>query len=513
MNEPSNTGAEPAARNNGLREGVLGTSDIVFIVMAAAAPMAVVVALMPIALAFGNGAGVPGTYLCAIGAMLLFAVGYVRIIPFVQNAGAFYAYISASIGRVSGLAAAYVAALSYFVLSCSTIAALAYFAESFFEHVTGSAAHWSFWAFAAIALISWFSYHRITLAAKVLGVALVAEIAIILWLDVAIVRNVGIDAFDLGIFQPASVLAPGLGIAAIYVFSSMIGVEGTAIYQEEAKQREVTVPRATYVAVVLVGLFYVFTAWCLVSSVGASRVGDVARVDPGSFIVNLGVAHLGDGGATAISVLVLTSAFAAALALFNNATRYLYALARDGVLPQPLSRTHPRHRSPHIAGLGLTVALIVVFVLAALAGLHPLLNVATALTGLGTVGLMTLLSATALAIPIFFARRQSFSFPTTVAPAIGGVTIATATALSFTNYSALTGVDSALINRLPYALLAVAILGSVQAMWLRRHRPGLYSRIGSTRVDDAADVKGPASAASVTDPESSLGAAANTLGR
>ena len=34
-----------------------------------------------------------------------------------------------------------------------------------------------------------------------------------------------------------------------------------------------------------------------------------------------------------------------------------------------------------------------------LAGLHPLLNVATALTGLGTVGLMTLLSATALAIP------------------------------------------------------------------------------------------------------------------
>jgi hypothetical protein len=161
----------------------------------------------------------------------------------------------------------------------------------------------------------------------------------------------------------------------------------------------------------------------------------------------------------------------------------------------------------------LTVALIVVFVLAALTGLHPLLNVATALTGLGTVGLMTLLSATALAIPIFFARRQSFSFPTTVAPAIGGVTIATATALSFTNYSALTGVDSALINRLPYALLAVAILGSVQAMWLRRHRPGLYSRIGSTRVDDAADVKGPASAASVTDPESSLGAAANTLGR
>jgi amino acid transporter len=512
MNGLDVTDVRPPAANNRLRGGVLGTSDIVFMVMAAAAPMAVVVALMPIALAFGNGPGVPGTYLCAIGAMLLFAMGYVRIIPFVQNAGAFYAYVTASIGRVWGLAAAYVATFSYLALSCSTIAALAYFAESFFERVSGSAMHWSFWAFASIALISWLSYHRITLAAKVLGVALVAEIAIILWLDLAVVKDVGIGAFEVGNFQPTSVLAPGIGIAAIYAFSSMIGVEGTAIYQEEARHREITVPRATYVAVILVGLFYVFTAWCLVSSVGAARVSDVARADPGSFIVDLGRTHLGKWGATAISVLVLTSAFAAALALFNNATRYLYALARDGVLPQPLSRTHPRHRSPHVASLCLTMALIVVFVLTALAGLDPLLNVATALTGLGTVGLMTLLSMTALAIPIFFARRQSFSFPTTVAPAIGGVIIATATSLSFANYSALTGVDSGVINHLPYALLVVAILGAVQATWLHRHRPNLYSRIGSTRVDDAGGAKGTASAQSATDPATSLGAAANTFG-
>ena len=107
-----------------LSSGVLGTSDIVFMVMAAAAPMGVVVMLMPMAFALGNGGGVPGTYLGAIVAMLLFAVGYVRIIPFVQNAGAFYAYISASVGRTLGLAAAYVAAFSYFALSASTLAAM-----------------------------------------------------------------------------------------------------------------------------------------------------------------------------------------------------------------------------------------------------------------------------------------------------------------------------------------------------------------------------------------------------
>jgi amino acid transporter len=327
------------------------------------------------------------------------------------------------------------------------------------------------------------------------------------------VRDVGPGAFDMTSFRPASIFVPGLGIAVIYAFSSMIGLEGTAIYQEEARRPEVAVPRATYVAVILVGLFYVLTAWCLVSSVGAEHVSDVAVRDPGAFIVNRGLAHLGAWGGITISVLVLTSAFAAALGLFNNATRYLYALGRDGVLPNLLSRTHPRHHSPHVASLCMTSALIVVFVLAALVGLDPLLNVSTALTGLGSVGLMALLSVTSLAIPIFFARRRSFGFATTLAPALGGIVISTATALSIANYSALTGVDSPFINRLPYALLAIAIVGALHGAWMRRYRPSHYERIGATRVDDNSGDRGPDSGWPAPQPGMSLGAAVNTIDR
>ena len=39
----------------------------------------------------------------------------------------------------------------------------------------------------------------------------------------------------------------------------------------------------------------------------------------------------------AVSLLVLTSSFAAVLGLFNNSARYLYALGRDGVLPRSLA--------------------------------------------------------------------------------------------------------------------------------------------------------------------------------
>src|SRR5262249_3889598 len=158
----------------------------------------------------GNGSGVSGAWLIALCGMLLFAVGYVRIIPYVRNAGAFYAYIAASLGKSCGLGAAYVAALSYFALSCSTLGALAFFTEQLYAQITGHSISWVVWAFIYIGCVCWLSYHRITLAAKVLTFALVAEIAIILLLDFKIVHDIGLSSFDPADFAPRRVLAPGL---------------------------------------------------------------------------------------------------------------------------------------------------------------------------------------------------------------------------------------------------------------------------------------------------------------
>jgi amino acid transporter len=321
------------------------------------------------------------------------------------------------------------------------------------------------------------------LAAKVLATALIAEIVVILALDFGIVRDVGLAHFSLRGFSTQTVFASGFGIAAIYAFNGMIGVEGTAIYQEEARDTRVTIPRATYISVALVGLFYVFTAWCLTSAVGDANVAAVARQDPGRFIIDRASTHLGKLGSDAISLLVLTSSIAAALALFNNSTRYLYALARDGVLPAALAKTHRRHGSPYIAGAVLTIGLVTVLGCASIARLDPLVNISTALVGLGSVGLMTLLAVTALAIPIFFARRSMFSLAKTAAPTAGGLVIAAATYLAFRNYSALTGVESTPINHLPYLLIAIALVGTVQARWLRAHRPEVYQSIGRNRIE------------------------------
>lgn len=472
------------AADEQLERGVLGTSSIIFMVLACSAPLAVVVALMPIALAFGNGPGVPGAWLLGGIAMLLFAMGYVRQIPFIKNAGAFYAYISASVGRTIGLPAAYVAAVSYLALCLSTLAALAFFCGDLFALATGVQTPWQLWAAISIVIVSVLAYHRITMVATVLAVALIAEIVMIMALNIAIIVQKGLPAFNVGDFSPSAVFAPGLGVALIYAFNSMIGFESTAIYQEEAANRKVTIPRATYISVIVAGLLYALTAWCLSTAIGSLEVAKVAGADPGHFITARANDFLGAWSAHAFSVLVVTSAFAAVLGLFNNSARYIYALARDGVLPQRLAKTHPVYKSPHVASMFLTLVLAVITVVAAAAGLDPLLNISPMFVGLGSVGLMVLLALTALGIPVFFARRGTYGLTTTIAPAIGGIAIAAATWLAVTNYTALTGVDSPLVNSLPWVLVVVSIAGVLQALWMRANRPQAYENIGASRIED-----------------------------
>jgi hypothetical protein len=61
--------------------------------------------------------------------------------------------------------------------------------------------------------------------------------------------------------------------------------------------------------------------------------------------------------------------------------------------------------------------------------------------------------------------------------------IAIATVLAVRNYSAITGVDSAAINNLPFGLLVVGLIGIAQARWLHNRRPAIYEQIGSNRVE------------------------------
>jgi amino acid transporter len=62
--------------------------------------------------------------------------------------------------------------------------------------------------------------------------------------------------------------------------------------------------------------------------------------------------------------LIVTGALACGAALLNAGIRYWYALGREGILPRALGRTHPVHKTPHVAIISVMVlntALILTF--------------------------------------------------------------------------------------------------------------------------------------------------------
>jgi len=475
---------EPAEPDRGgLIKGLLGTGDIIFMILACAAPMGVLAGIIPLALAFGNGAGMPGTQLFVCAVMLLFAMGYVRMIPHVRNAGAFYAYIALSINKEAGVAAAYVAVTAYICAAASVLGAMAFFAADLMQNAFGLTTRWELWATLSIGAIAWLGYRKITMAAKVLMVALLLEAGLIVLIDTLILWDVGLSGLDFTSFTPGAIFAPGLGIALIYAINGCIGFEATAIYQEEARDRERTIPRATYGAVLLLGTFYVLSSWCLVLALGATKVQQAASADPGRLVTGVAMRYLGEFGRDALSLLTVTSLFAAALGFFNNIARYLFALSRDGLMPEVLGHIHPDHGSPYKACLMLTVILATIIGLFALAGLDPLLSLSTSLSSMGAVGLEILLSATSLSIPFYFARRGEISIGTFWAPLIAGLIITVITYLSLANYSALTGTDLVVVNSLPFLFVVLIAAGLVHGMWLRRNRPAIYASVGSTQVE------------------------------
>ncbi|MGI4895197.1 MAG: APC family permease, partial [Janthinobacterium lividum] len=93
----ASTTAEVEAPQTSRLTGKLGVGPIVFMVVAAAAPLTVVGGSVPLGITIGNGAGYPAMY--AIGALILmfFAVGFTAMTRYVPNAGAFYTYIGAGL--------------------------------------------------------------------------------------------------------------------------------------------------------------------------------------------------------------------------------------------------------------------------------------------------------------------------------------------------------------------------------------------------------------------------------
>lgn len=293
--------------------GSIGVADIVFLVIAAAAPLTAVAGSLPVMIAIGNGAGAPMAYIIAAVVLLVFSVGYAAMSSSVTDTGAFYAYVTTGLGRPSGLGAAGLALLAYTAIQAAIYGLAAATLQGVVVKFGGPDLPWWFWAFVLMAIVAVLGYRSIDLGAKVLGVLLVAEIAIIVAFSAAVFLKGGAHGVDVVSFTPSAFFSGSPGIALMFAIASFVGFEATAIYGEEAKNPKRTVPIATYIAVITIGVLYAVASWAVVLAFGSDNVQAAAQADTANLVFNAAATFLGSAASDVMMVMLVTSLFAALL--------------------------------------------------------------------------------------------------------------------------------------------------------------------------------------------------------
>jgi amino acid transporter len=300
----------------------------------------------------------------------------------------------------------------------------------------------------------------------VLGVLLTAEIAIVVVLDLVIIARGGDHGLSTGIVNPSAIVSGSLGIGLLFAIISYVGFEATAIFRDEARTPERTIPRATYVALILIGVFYAVTSWALISGWGDDAAVAHATDNGATFLGDTAARYIGVIGADIITVLYFTSLFACILAFHNVSARYLFALSQRDVLPASLSQPHPQHGSPHRASLWISAVVAISIALAVVFKLDPAAQFYTWFAGTTTVGIIVLLIATSVAVLVFFGkdRRGLSQWRVRIAPALGLVGLLVSLILILSNLYTLVGGSSILawviIGLLVGSFVAGAVVGT-----------------------------------------------------
>lgn len=497
-----------------LARNALGLRQVLFCIVTGSAPIAAMLFNSPWAI-YGAGWAAPALFIWATVIFTIFSVAYVAMAKKVTAAGGFYSFVSHGFGQVLGMGTAITIAGCYIFFAAGVTGVTAYFANTTILDWTGADIPVWIIEFGTLAAMMALSFFHVELTAKILGVFLVTELAGLLVFGV------------LALFQPESGLhfsslnplaifdgdnntavaafgAGTLGVGFFGAFWSWIGFEMAPNYAEESRDPKRIMGPATYISVIGLGILYTFICWMLVVAWGATNItgavqaqfaGDIASV---FYPQTDRVGAIDLGSATLLTrvfqLTIVTGSFACQFAFFNTATRYLFSMGREGVLPKTLGRTHRTHHSAFIASttVGVLCAIIIgAFLWKDSSTLGAILKLGTWAPLMGNIGILSIMALVSLAIIRYFLTESGESITgvrileVVVAPLVAAAGLAFATYLLVKNRTTLAGTSGAIF--LDYAWLWPILMfagGVVLALLYRTRDPKRYAGIGRYLHED-----------------------------
>lgn len=457
----------------------LGTLGLALIFIAFNAPLAVLAGYLQPVLAFGNGIGAPVAFLAGGVLLVVFQIGLMAMTRRMKNPGAFYTYVTRGLGKAPGLTASILAAISYLAITISCHVYLGLVVETMFERLLGHPVlTWQIWSLVGIAIITVLNLLRIDLTARIVGIFVMLEIVVVAAFEAVVMVKGGPEGYSPSSFLPHEFLSGNVGLAVLFAINTMIGIEAMAVFREEVRDPERTVPRAAYGAITFNAVFFALAAWAYIVAIGPSNAIEDARTDPINSVLNSIGDYLGSVFPPLVAVLLVTSQLAATNSTQGAQIRYMFNFGRDRILPQALGRVHPRWKSPYIAVL-VSVAMSLTAVLIVFAFSSDVVLIYGSAAGYGAMCFLLVMLATCAAVIVYLRQHRGLEpmSKAVVAPALAFMGLAAVLIFALLHLDLMVGNKTS--GFVFIGAVTLIIIGSLAlARWLRLRRPDTYRRIG-----------------------------------
>ena len=410
---------EVGARSEGLglHRGVLSSLQIFFQSVAGIGPTVGAVALIPLVFSVAGYSAWLTVVLATIG-ILGVGVCVSELAKRYVSPGALYNFVPQGLGASLGLITGGTVILMSVVAGPFLVIGIGQSASEFLSAVglvnlsTGGVFALEVVALGIVTLIA---YLEIRLSTRLLLIFELTSMTFIMILLVVILARHPGGPIDTRQFRLEGANLHGTLLAVVYMVLAFGAFESSASLSVEAKNPRRAVPVAVIWSVVFIGVFFVINAYVQVLGFEGLKTSLATQTAPLETLSHsVGAAWLGD-----IALLGVTiSFFACTNAWLNYGSRCVFTMAHDKVLPRQLARAHPRHGSPYVSVLSLSIVWFAV-----LAYIYfGKVNATNSFADLGALDgycFTIVYFLVALAAPVYMLRRHMLTARIALAGAIG----------------------------------------------------------------------------------------------
>jgi amino acid transporter len=412
-----------------LKSGQLGTRDLTVSTVANIGPG------IDFYFAFGviavtAGVAAPLTIVAAGIAVVFLATTVAEFTRAEPSAGSFITYVETGLGSRAGVVTALLVTVGYTVALTGVFTMSGGLLAMTLARYASLTVPWGPLALVLTVAAIWVTAKGVKLSTSAVGVALVAQVAVMLAVCGAALadRRGHLSAAP---FSWAHLSGGLTGLSrgfplALYMF---IGWENGPALAEDSRDPKRTVPRALYISIAISAVLFVLFAYATVTGLDYN-VSSIGR----SSVPFLVVADHDLGGAAVLAWIAgIVSVLAALVAGAGSQARMLFDGGRSGLLPARLGRLRQPSETPvnalivmAAAGLGIIGLWWIIHLITGHTGSMDPVGLYAECSTMGTIVILVVYLLTSLSLPVFMWRRHRPMFSPVrhvVVPALGSAVL------------------------------------------------------------------------------------------